>query len=150
MSEVERKCGIKPELNDVKDFLQRQRRISVPASSPPENQGRITGFILDGNRKEFGSGIMTLAGVLKEFHNRDSEFMSRFAPQVEGTKQQLVARSREGLYDPSSLAKKRSYDMENGWWLKKHIRTKRIRKYIKKACEVAEITFDSQLKLIED
>ena len=127
-----------------------QERTPAPASSPSENRVQITGFILDGNRKAFHSGIKTLAGVLKEFHNRDSGFMSRFAPQVKGSKWRLVAQSREGLCDDSSLAKKRAYDMENGWWLKKKISTENIRKYIKIACEVAGITFGSQLTLIED
>ena len=127
-----------------------QERTPASASPPSENRVKITGFILDGNRKEFKFGIMTLAGVLMEFHNRDAEFMSRFAPQVEGTKQRLVARSHEGLFDSSSRAKKRAYDMENGWWLRRNISTKNIRKYTKIACEVAGITFGSQLTLIED
>ena len=139
--EVERKCGIKPELNDVKDFIQK---------CLSGDRVQITGFIFDENRKEFDSGIITLAGVLKEFHNRDPEFMSRFAPQVKGSKWRLVAQSREGLCDDSSLSKKRAYDMENGWWLKKKISKENIRKYIKIACEVAGITFGSQLTLIED
>jgi len=156
---VEKKCGIKPELNDVNNFLQKwlpspRKKSPISSVSPSPNTSKehvqITGFILDDNSKICKSGIMTLAGVLKEFHNRDPEFMSRFAPQVKGSKWRLVAQSREGLCDDSSLSKKRAYDMENGWWLKKKISKENIRKYIKIACEVAGITFGSQLTLIED
>ena len=40
-------------------------------------------------------------------------------------------------------------DLGNGWWLGHNLSTGAIRKKIQVACEIAGVTFGSQLKLIE-
>ena len=183
IEETEKDCGTKPEADDVERFLkgllnggviQTQKPPSSPStasagkveksppSAPPEpkdpgKSNKITGFILDGEHFETKNAIETLAGILKAFADRDTEFMARFAPQVEGKqktadgtpKRRLVARNPDDLYTDPKLVQNASRNLGNGWWLATNNSTALKRKYIRIACEVAGVKFDSQLKLIE-
>ena len=133
------------------------KKVARPMSSPARSdsaqkrksrQSKILGFILDGQEKNCGAGIQTLAEVLREFQRRDAGFIERFAPKTEGTKNRLVAQNRDDLYRDSSETDY-SVKLENGWWMGTHRRTPEILKYIKTACEVVGVQFGSQLTLIE-
>ena len=170
--EVERSCGTKPEPEDVASFLKARLSEALPGTptvapsaprprssnsssstpTPPTKKKptRIIGYILDNKQVETGFSYQTLGEVVKEFHRRDPEFMVRFAARTPGRKLCLVARNRHDLYPENpDLVEKRSLDLENGWWLGHNLSTRAIRKKIIIACEVAGVTFGSQLKLIE-
>lgn len=179
--EVASACGTRPEADDVERFLKELADSGVtqtqkpPASAsetsagkaekrprsepPPQDDGKskIRGFILDGERFDTKTAIEALTGILKAFADRDSKFMARFAPQVEGKrktadgapKRRLVARNRNDLYANPELAQNASSNLGNGWWLATNNNTALKRKYIQTACEVADVKFGSQLRLIE-
>ncbi len=109
--------------------------------------GRIIGYILDGKETYIGAGNRTLADILKKFTDRDATFMPRFAASTRGSTRRLVATEREDLYDQKDLTVY-SVNLENGWWLGTHLSGRGIRKYIKVACNVANVRFGSQLILL--
>ena len=165
---VEKNCGIRPELEDVKSFLGDQRFIAVApqvivpklvtAAVPVEGQSiarpnaskrsKIVGFVLDGNQRNCGSGVRTIEEILVEFHKRDHTFMERFAPMTVTSNRRLVALNPDDLYNNPGL-KDEVRKLENGWWLARNISTKTIRENIRLACEVSGVKFGSQLTLIE-
>ncbi len=171
MEQVASECGTMPEQDDVESFLKAclsggvpevpdapvpatrpRRRKSSPEPQPATSTGtrKITGYILEDRTVETGAAYRTLAGVLKEFHRRDPQFMERFAAQTVGRKRQLVARDRKNLYpDTPDLVEKMSLDLGNDWWLGHNLNADTIRRRIKTACEIAGVKYGSQLKLIE-
>ena len=159
---VENECGINPELDDLNNFLEKQ--LSLPSDNytpigilPPKprkdvdsksKSKKIVGYILDGKAKQVGVGNRTLAEILKEFHRDNSKFMFDFAAKTRGRTRRLVAQNREDLYDQQDLADF-SFDMENGWWLGTNISARNVRENVKIACEIAGVSYGSQLTLIE-
>ena len=158
---VESECGTKPDLDDVEGFLKRFSRSHIPQTpnqqpvrrtpTPPiqSKNNKIVGYILDGRPVETGAGYKTLADILKEFHLRDAEFMSRFASKTVGRTRQLVAENPNDLYQKIHLKDDHSLDLKNGWWLGTNLSRTSIHNYIKTACEVAGVNFGVQLTLIE-
>ena len=165
---VEKNCGIRPELEDIRTFLRDQRSISTtprPTTPKPNTssvsqeaksitqrnsskRSKIIGFVLDGRQRNCGSGVRTIEEILIEFHKRDHTFMDRFAPRTVTSRRCLVALNADDLYDNPGL-KDEVRKLENGWWLARNISTKTIRQSTILACEVAGVKFGSQLTLIE-
>ena len=160
--ETESECGVKPDLDDVEDFLRQQADMqnSTPAvrgarkivarpsrPRPAQSGGRIIGFVFEGKEVKCTYANETLAEILKEFQRRDSGFMARFAPRVRGRTRQLVAQNRDDLYTVKHLTTF-SVNMENGWWLGTNISGGDVRKFSKIACEVAGVAYESELKFI--
>ena len=158
---VEKKCGIRPELEDVRSFLSSQppgASLAPPAPSSIETESitqtsklpsnKIVGFVLDGNPRNCRSGVRTIAAILKELQERDHSFMSRFAPKTIGRNRRLVSLNPDDIYDNPNLQGK-VLDLGNGWWMATNIGTITILQSIKLACEVAGIGYGTQLKLLE-
>ena len=164
--EVERECGITPELDDIEEFL---RNLLPPLSSDLETRlttpsirreikesgrqrverTRIVGFVLKGDEFETGTGRKTLVEILNMFEHDHPEFMERFAVRTASTKRNLVAKNQADLYQQSHLVEEHSMKLENGWWFGTNLSTKQIEKHIRTACDVAGIKFGTELKLIE-
>ena len=182
IEETERDCGTKPEADDVEAFLKglldggvtQTQKPPAPASttsggkthkavidpSGPKGDGKsekIRGFILDGERFDAKNAIEALVGILKAFADRDSEFMARFAPRVEGKrreadgtpKRRLVARNRNDLYTNPKFVIESSRNLGNEWWMGTNYNNDQKLKFIQTACLVAGVKFGSQLRLIE-
>ncbi len=166
--EVVRKCGTKPEPDDVYTFLRNPLPVpqrsngkprpltpsapvatSQPRSSRPK-QSKILGFILDDERVDTGKGNETLAEILIIFGRRDPKFMEAFAAKTVSPRRALIARKRSDLYKTAPhLEDKSSRNLGNGWWLGTHLSSDQIRRHIETACSVAGVSFGSQLKIIE-
>ncbi|MDD9798943.1 MAG: hypothetical protein OXU29_00505 [Gammaproteobacteria bacterium] len=164
---VESDCGVRPELDDVVDFLSRQTlptghsQVAQGASTftgsvksrhraPASPRKKIKGYVLYGKDVDVGKGNRTLAAVLKVFQSRDPKFIERFAanPKTVGRTRRLVAQSREDLYDQRDLVEY-SVELKDGWWLGTNLDTVSVRRHIETACEIAGVKFGSQLRLIE-
>ena len=164
---VESECGTKPELDDVEVFLKNLVFTSpppksgsgsslpspdpdIPSSGPPQLvRARIVGFVLGEEHVESGTAIGTLAELLTRFERDVPEFMERFAVKTISRNRKLVARNPTDLYQKSHLVGKHSKDLRNGWWLGTNLSKAQVRGHIETACGVAEVSFGSQLKLIE-
>ena len=164
---VESECGIRPEIDDVEDFLLQQQIVdqaspnntvksSQPHSPiPPQSsdalshkQQRLAGFVFEGRTVEVRAGYMTLAEVLKEFHQRDPTFMARFAAKTVGRTRRLVAQNPRDLYDANVFVGG-SLDLGNGWWMTTSISTKWCEQKIRDACAIAKCRFGKDLTLIK-
>lgn len=167
---VEEKCGTRPDLDDVGEFLNNQTQNINPArisdigvpdqfgatpSSPrsPNNiltsQQRIVGYVFNGEKITTRTARDTLAKVLITLHRRDSGFMPKYAYATKTRTRRLVAQSREDLYDSQHLMHDHSAQLEDGWWLGTNLSSGDIKKNIIKACEIAGIEFGKELSLIE-
>ncbi len=160
---VESECGIRPELDDVEDFLSTQSSSTdhqqmTTATFPPhkgktpvpsnESGKKLGGYVFGGKTYKNDVAYKVLAEVLKDFHRRNPEFMVRYASKTMGRTRRLVAQNREDLYNRSEYAHQ-SEDLGNGWWLQTHLSGAAMRNHIKTACQVAEVQFGIDLKLIE-
>ena len=155
--------GIRPELDDVEDFLRRQIHAGTHGATPsirpsqnnqtrPEtnslksgNEGknsapkRITGYTLDGHTEQTRSSTGTLVEILKEFQNQDPAFIQTFHERTKSNSRRLVAKSRKELYDKSHLMK-HSKPLSDGWWVGTNISTIQVENYIKIACEIRGVS----------
>ena len=164
VEEVENLCGTRPELADVEEFLGSQaqqprasqpassrasaRRASAQISARPDNKVRIMGYVFNGQRVECDAGNKTLAKILEMLHERDPGFMPRFADATRKRTRRVVAQNRDDLNDDPRMVRW-AVELNNGWWMTSHIRTANIRKWTRKACEIAGIRFGEELTLIE-
>ena len=169
MKEIKSEFQPKLKLADLREavdsFLKGQGLLSNAISAPSRSKSKksastslqptskprsaLIGFSLDGEDFNKKSAKETLAEILKEFQNRDPDFMERLAKEKVGTKNRLVARNRNDLYADPKFVEKASLDLGNGWWLGTSLSTERIRKHIQTACEVAGVKFGTELTLIE-
>ena len=163
---VEKQCGIRPELDDVEKFLQglhstpnrpnpeirieveKKDRLPKPESSPRQANGRIIGYVLDGNPVKTGAGNRTLLAILKEFDRRDPSFMGRFAEATRTTKRNVVDRNRDNLYIGSPHLKEDSQELGNGWWLGTNLSKSDVVRYVETACNIVGVRAGSQLTFI--
>lgn len=139
---VERSCGYRPSSDDVKNFLTKTASpIDIDHGGPTlvniqERNGRIVGFVFDGEETFTGAARPTLVELIKKFHHLDSSFMTRFAAKTRGRTRRLVAKTRDELYDLRHLREMYAEYLENGWWIGTNISPDSIRKHIRTACEV--------------
>lgn len=163
---VASKCGTKPNLDDVDNFLEKQipnstiseqtsgqslDLLAAPishSSTLPVYSGKISGFKLRGESHKYPFGNRTLAEILKIFQKEDPNFMERFASCTRGRTRRLVATIRDDLYDQSDLVVF-SIDMENGWWLGSNLSSRDVQKNVKIACDIAKVRYGDELTLIE-
>ena len=164
--QLKENCGIRPDLDDVRAFLQNQRLSATqeltpkpsPLPTPRETKattpksasrgGKIIGFVLDGRQQDCGSGNKALSDILIEFQRRDHTFMARLAPRTIGRNRRLVAQNPNDIYENEDL-KEMVRDLKNGWWMGTNISTGVIKGHIETACEVAGVAYGSELVLLE-
>ncbi len=104
---------------------------------------------LGNERTETGSAIATLSEVIKKFARDDPSFMARFSEATVGRTRRVAARTPTALYEKAEFVEKYSEDLGNGWWLGTNRSADTIRRNVEVACRLAEVRFDSELKLIE-
>ena len=166
-SAVESECGAQPVQSDMDDFLQQQLQASPPpqpasrqpAISPARSNNtapavaralsdrKIIGYMFNGQLNKPGSSRRTLVKVLKEFAQRDGQFMQRFATETHKGKRPQVAQSRGELF-ASENSWRRCIDLGNGWWLNGELTIASSEGYIRIACQVAGVQYGSELTLI--
>lgn len=168
---VEKKCGTRPDFDDVSEFLDKQVQNIMTANtsavftkkhsstiSPSSyrsdttsrRRSQIIGYTINGKRCESGTARRTLAEVLIELHQRDpNDFMVKYAHATRTRTRRLVAQSQEDLYDKKDLIRNHSMRLEGGWWLGTNLSSGDIKKNIIKACKIAGIRFGKELTLIE-
>ncbi|MYC40683.1 MAG: hypothetical protein F4X55_06740 [Candidatus Dadabacteria bacterium] len=156
--------GYAPARSDVEEFLRSiqnvERSLKVHSEIKPKIpkdqkrfQRRATGrkpsFLLLGEeylgQDTIASAFTKIIEILAE---RDKNFLTLLAPEVEGRKNKQLSRNLADLGD-YDVAQKTARRLPGGWWLKTHSSTDRKVRILRKACKIAGIPFgkSSGLKL---
>ena len=162
-SEVESKCGVKPDLDDVKSFLDSFNPGQAPSLSssvvhhhyePGPAIIRQTGhglhqFTLRGQNRMCRNAKEVMVEVLRMFANADPEFAKRCANDPEN-----LGRSRTYISnDPSELYPNAPHLAENhehfhpDWVVATNLSNDAKQKVLKMACRVAGLAWGTDLKV---
>ena len=115
-----------------------------PVNRPP-SKVKIIGYELNGERHTGLIGNTTMAAIFNEFQRRDDTFLTRLRARTSGGKRQLVSpnKNRLPMYSQNTVKK-----LKNGWWVNTHYSSSHKENFIKVACEIMEITYNRDLKLL--
>jgi hypothetical protein len=168
-------CGFKPEPEVVAQFLKRVSQAPPPVqltppqspTTPPRNpeiptpSSKLTpdsgsdgtdfcGFAFNGQRYTENTAINTLLRVFEVLSTCDPTFLDRYAalPQ-HGRKRRYLSRNKYELYPKRpDLCDEYSVNKFGGWWIGTNYSRSTIRHAIEIACQVANLKFGTDLKLI--
>jgi hypothetical protein len=159
---VENLCGYKPEPDVVADFLSKGVPTNVGAFASaelrpsPSKSTMVTpqaqpsyGFTLLGRHYPAKNPTAVYYGVFEELSKRDPTFLPRFAALPKhGKKRRYVAQTKEELYPGRlDLVESHSHQLSSGWWIGTNYSTGTKEKIIRLACEVAGVTFGTDLRV---
>lgn len=115
--------------------------------SPGQAEDQGIRFVLLGREGWAASFADMLAQVLEELSAKDSAFLERFS-EIGGRTRRYVARSRDALYEGRiDLARRFSRQITGGWWVGTNYSRTEIASILKKACDVAGLSFGVDLVL---
>lgn len=162
--EVARRCGIRPDEGDIRNYLRNQvlagapekraaraaRRAPRPASAavPPEpapaadRTATEPSFTLYGSTVPCKSDAEVLAGVLTALGERDPGVYELLAPHFAGRTRKLLSRDRNGLYPPESSehVRRSVARLPGGWWVGTHSSTRAKHEQLKRVREVTRLS----------
>ncbi|MGA3169566.1 MAG: hypothetical protein ABSE62_00990 [Chthoniobacteraceae bacterium] len=162
-TEVETKCGVKPEIDDIVAFLKTLRAMvshvstpPPPATTPPpavsvqpgsQNNTRCA-FELHGRVFRCHSAKEVMIGILHELADADPTFPTRCSqhPENQGRVRTYVARTPAELYPGRDDLQSYSESFTPGWLVATNVSNQIKEKVIRMACEVAGITPNIQLR----
>jgi Predicted type IV restriction endonuclease len=162
-TEVETKCGVKPEVDDIVAFLKTLKSATRPVAPPPPatslsprteaptQHGELRcGFELNGRSFPCRTAKDVVLGILREFTNTDATFPQRCSehPENQGRVRTYIARRASELYPGRTDLERYSEEFAPGWLVATNISNQVKDKIIKMACEVARITPNVQLRYI--
>jgi hypothetical protein len=152
--QVEAKCGIRPELDDVARFLNRlgsQPAISAPQPiariqpppRPPPPSGPL-GFTLGGASFPCHNAKDVMIGLLQKLAERNPRFCEDCYghPDNRGRSRTYISRNREELYlrKDFAFAEAHSEEFVPGWFVGTNFSNPMKDKVIRMACKVAGLT----------
>lgn len=166
-SEVETKCGVRPDDNDVLSFLRSTysqdapavpenptRRQSSPAETDKSQSGRTDFparccFILHGREQLCTTASNLLGEVLRQLSRQDRTFPQRLSrhPDMQGRLRTYVAQSPETLYPNRPDLRSQSIEFSSGWFVGTNINNNRKELILRTAAAVAGLTWDKDLKV---
>jgi len=168
-------CGFKPEPELVAEFIRRisksptaplqpplqrpapqpQKPHVSPATFPPivhsdSNTADFSGFAYNGQSYQENNAINTLFRVFEVLSTRDPGFLDRYAALPKhGRKRRYLSRNKYELYpNRADLCEEYSVNKFGGWWIGTNYSRSTIRHAIEIACQVANLRFGADLKLI--
>ncbi len=160
---VESKAGVRPEDDDVSNFLAQLGRSpesaithkSRPQSAPPNTttgqalsrsaakSSRDGTLVLEGNHYPYKNAKEAMLIVLKELSRLDPSFLERCAqhPDAQGRKRRHIARTVEELYPDRPDLQDLFENISDDWLVATNMSNKLKRTVIRLATEVAGLTF---------
>ena len=162
-AEVETKCGVKPEVDDIVTFLKALRVLnppvtpSAPATNPPPRPatqapgpipaGRC-GYELSGRAVSCRTAKEVMIGILRDLTTADPSFAERCYrhPENQGRVRTYVARTTSELYPGRADLEKESVEFAPGWFIATNVSNQLKDKIIRMACDVAGVTLNTQLR----
>jgi len=171
---VESKAGIRPDQDDIVDFLiglgqfahvpnkpsnatGRARRETparpvenIPQQSnkrPAPVSSRRGELVIFGRPYQYRFGNEAMAIVLRELAKRDPTFLERCShhPKAQGSKRRYIARSLEELYPDQPDLRAQHESLPDGWYVATNINNGQKMSIIRLAAEVAGLTFGEDI-----
>jgi hypothetical protein len=164
---VEVKTGVRPDNNDVADFLAalgkpmivQGARSSIPerASSPvihgsarpstAEETTRSGNLLLKGRTYSYTSAKDAMVIVLRELAKDDPLFLERCSrhPDAQGRKRRYIARTPEELYPDREDLRDFRESLPGGWFVATNLNNVLKKAIVRLASEVAGLTFDKDV-----
>ncbi len=165
-SAVESKAGIRPEDDDVAEFLvalgkhvlvesQRsgvsqptglpaQRPAAQSAAGESSRSGQLT---LRGKVYSYRNAKEAMVMVLSELAKTDASFLERCSqhPDAQGRKRRYIARTTEELYPDRPDLREYHRDLPGGWLVSSNLNNQLKKTIIRLAAEVAGLTFGKDI-----
>ena len=163
--EVERVSGFEADPKDLRAFLSSLRPASgslpepksavaarKPRKSPATPPSGTTplpgpGYVVEGEFVPCHFGSEVIAGVFSTLTARDPGFPERFSAQVRGRKRAYLARTKPELFPGHSELEGLSTEVAPGWFLSTHSNSATKVRQIKKACDIAGLTFGEDVRV---
>ena len=121
--------------------IDNQRRMQERAPRAQGPQGPIH-YRLGGTAYQAANAINAYIDIIRKLVEQDQNFLERLEPNFRERKRKLLAREKSEL-SPNESARKSAAEISNGWWLLTQLSNRDKIKYLKEACSVAGIPFDS-------
>jgi hypothetical protein len=157
-SAVESKTGVRPEDDDVADFLAKLGRpiaielpkVVVPvAGQEPETGGssRRGTLLLRGRKYPYNNAKDAMVIVLRELAKTNTSFLERCAqhPDAQGRKRRYIARTPEELYPDRPDLRDCRESLPGGWLVATNINNVLKKTIIRLAAEVAGLRFGQDI-----
>jgi len=157
-SAVESKAGVRPDDDDVAEFLAGLSSKSVQTQSPEVDQRRGVQFP---HGKPPRSGKLEMLGKTHSYHNakdamvivlrelakRDPSFLERCSqhPDAQGRKRRYIARTAEELYPDRPDLRDCRESLPGGWLVATNLNNMLKKTIIKLAAEVAGLSFGKDI-----
>jgi len=159
--EVEAKCGIKPDQDDIATFLRGLSTappvVSTPTAaaavrptSPTVSSGTGPSFtLLGGQPQTFRNGQQMMAGALRALAERDPSFPEKCYshPENIGRLRRYIGRSPKELYPERPDLEGYSIEFMSGWYVQTNVSTPSKEKILRMACEAAGLRYGTDLKV---
>lgn len=159
-SAVESKTGVRPDADDVADFLvglgrpvivepPRDRPIPPPPTPPefvdppPDSSRRRGMLILLGKKYPYQNAKDAMVIVLRELAKTDASFLERCSqhPDAQGRKRRYIARTAEELYPDREDLRDMREQLPHGWLVATNLNNVLKKTIVRLATEVAGLTF---------
>ena len=160
-SAVESKVGIRPEMNDVANFLTAFGKTVVSGATSPEppvdpglhsgwsnsdeadSSGRAGKLVLLNKTYPYQNAKDAMVIVLRELAKRDETFLERCShhPNAQGRKRRYIARKAEELYPDREDLRDMCESITGDWLVATNMNNILKRSIIKLASEVAGLAF---------
>lgn len=165
-SAVELKAGVRPDNNDVAEFLaalgksviveasrsnvSEQTSLAAPRQVPQRPAGetsRSGRLVLRGKAYPYTNAKDAMVIVLRELAKGDPSFLERCSqhPDAQGRKRRYIARSPEELYPDREDLRDMREPLPGGWLVATNLNNVLKKTIIKLAAEVAGLKFDNDV-----
>ena len=145
---VERKSGIRPDDNDVAEFLAglgepsftAQGKVPRPAPGEPSRTGTL---VLRSKEYHYANAKDAMVTVLSELAKGDPSFLERCSrhPDAQGSKRRYIARTPEELYPDRGDFREMCEPLPGGWLVATNLNNIKKKTILKLAAEVAGLRF---------
>jgi predicted type IV restriction endonuclease len=161
-SVAETKAGIRPDDDDVAEFLARLGKLeprSVPARPQPRTQPVIPAcgpavepvrrgtLILRGRQIAYSNAKDAMLIVLRELATEDSTFLERCSqhPDMQGRKRRYIAKTPEELYPDRPDLRAFREELPGGWWVGTNANNVLKQNVIRVAADVAGLKYGEDI-----
>jgi hypothetical protein len=166
---VESKCGVRPENDDVLEYLTSLGRPAIGETQQGKSSRSAIGegskdaraatsmgattrhgkLVLLGQEHAYANAKEAMVFILRELSKRDPSFLERCSrhPDAQGTRRRYIARSAEDLYPGREDLQEYKEALPGGWFVATNINNGQKITIIQLAADVAGLAFGRDIKV---